>query len=85
MLDYSREYYEDRSAKARANAAGAASPRIAAIHLNLAAEYDRIASTKPDDGSAGSPKSAASTWAPALQIAAGNIEPGASDGREQRR
>ena len=85
MLDYSREYYEDRSAKARANAAAAASPRIAAIHLNLAAEYDRIASTKPTDGAAGAPKSAVSTWSPALQLAAGNLEPGSADGRDQRR
>lgn len=37
-------YYEDRSRKARELAAAAVDPKIAAIHMEMAERYDRLAS-----------------------------------------
>jgi hypothetical protein len=44
MLDDQRSYYEHRSRVARATAAAASNSKIAAVHLDLAERYDRLAS-----------------------------------------
>ena len=43
MSEHDQAYYEDRAVKARELAAEANDPKIAAIHLEMATSYDRLA------------------------------------------
>ena len=72
MSDYSREYYEARSAQSRAMAAAATNPQIAAIHLDLAERYDQLAQSKLDSAAAAAlvAKPEAAIWRPALEAGA---------------
>ena len=49
MSDNTKDYYEERSRKAREMSAAAADPKIAAIHMEMAMRYDLLASDGPED------------------------------------
>jgi hypothetical protein len=45
MSEFDKSYYRARGAAERELAASAANPKIAAIHLDMAARYDILAAT----------------------------------------
>ena len=73
------EYFAGRAAIERGLSESAADARAAAIHADLAARYEELA--RQFNAPAEGPRL---HLAPALQIAAGQLEPESADARDQR-
>lgn len=74
------EYFAGRAAIERGLSESAADPRAAAIHAELAARYEELALQSGAPAERRGPD-----LAPALQTAAGQLERGSADARDQRR
>ena len=74
------EYYAGRAVIERGLSESATDERAAAIHAELAARYEELALQPPTPA-----EYSGSDLAPVLEMAAADSEPGAANGRQQRR